>query len=78
MRGHVHRRGRTWSYVVDIGRDPESGRRRQRTQGGFATRREAEELLARLVAGVDVAGPTDRRSASGGTWSSGCPGIWRR
>ena len=30
MRGSVAKRGNTWSYVVDIGRDPVSGRRRAR------------------------------------------------
>ena len=43
MRGHVHKRGQTWTYVVDGGRDPATGRRRQRTKGGFRTKRLAEE-----------------------------------
>jgi hypothetical protein len=34
MRGSVVKRGNTWSYVVDIGRDPRSGRRRQQWRGG--------------------------------------------
>ena len=46
MRGHVHKRGQTWTYVVDGGRDPATGRRRQRTKGGFRTKRLAEEALA--------------------------------
>lgn len=54
MRGHVHRRGNTWTYVVDVGRDPVTGARRQRTKGGFATKREAEVALARIVGGVDT------------------------
>ena len=41
MRGSVVKRGRTWSYVVDVGRDPGSGRRVQRWKGGFATKRQA-------------------------------------
>jgi integrase len=40
--------------VVDIGRDPVAGARRQKTKGGFRTRRDAEEALARIVAGIDV------------------------
>jgi len=39
MRDSVVKRGNTWSYVVDVGRDPVSGRRRQRWKGGFATKR---------------------------------------
>src|SRR5262245_17214599 len=53
MRGHVHRRGSTWTYVVDVGRDPASGRRRQRTKGGFHTKRDAERALAELVRTLD-------------------------
>ncbi len=49
MRGHVHRRGKTWAYVVDVGRDPATGRRRQRTKGGFATRKAAEQALAEVI-----------------------------
>jgi len=49
MQGHVLRRGTTWSYVVDVGRDPASGRRRQRTKGGFRTKKEAQQALAALI-----------------------------
>jgi integrase len=49
MRGSVRRRGTTWSYVVDVGRDPANGRRRQRTKGGFVTRKEAEQALAEVI-----------------------------
>ena len=34
----VVKRGRTWSYVVDVGRDPVTGRRRQRWRGGSRRR----------------------------------------
>ena len=49
MRGHVHRRGRGWGYVVDVGIDPATGRRRQRTKSGFATKREAQEAVRRVL-----------------------------
>lgn len=44
MRGHLYRRGETWTYVIDVSRDG-SGRRRQRSKGGYRTRREAETAL---------------------------------
>jgi integrase len=44
MRGHVRKRGASWTVVYDEGRD-ERGRRRQRSKGGFATRREAQAFL---------------------------------
>ena len=67
MRGSVVKRGNTWSYVVDVGRDPVSGRRRQRWKGGFATKREAERALGRALAAVgagevaDAGAPHGRR-----------------
>jgi integrase len=51
MRGRVSRRGKTWFYVVDVGQDV-NGKRRQRWQGGFTTRRAAEEALSGLVGDV--------------------------
>ena len=45
MRGHIRRRGHTWSVVIDRGRD-ESGRRQQKWLSGFRTKREAEQALA--------------------------------
>jgi integrase len=51
MRGHVYRRGATWTVKYDEGRD-EHGRRRQRSKGGFATRREAQRFLTDVLARV--------------------------
>jgi hypothetical protein len=57
VRGHVRRRGKRWSYVIEVGRD-ERGRRRQKWTGGFRTRREAEaglaDALGRLQSGIYV------------------------
>jgi integrase len=43
-RGHVHKRGSTWTVIYD---EPpaDDGRRRQRSKGGFPTRREAQRFL---------------------------------
>jgi hypothetical protein len=35
MRGSVRKRGSTYSYWLDIGSDPVTGKRRQRTKGRF-------------------------------------------
>ena len=48
MRGHVRKRGTTWTIVVDAGVD-EKGRRKQQWRGGFSTRRDAERELARVL-----------------------------
>jgi len=58
MRGHLYKRGSSWTVVYDEGAD---GRRRQRSKGGFATRRAAQTFLtntlSRLAAG-SYAAPT--------------------
>ena len=48
MRGHVRKRGNTWTVVVDVGRD-ENGRRRQKWHSGFRTKREASEALTEIL-----------------------------
>lgn len=48
MRGHVRKRGNTWTVVVDVGRD-ETGKRQQRWHGGFATRKEAERARVEIL-----------------------------
>lgn len=52
MRGSVVKRGSTWSVVVEAGRD-QSGRRKQRWQGGYRTKREAQAALAETVHAVN-------------------------
>jgi integrase len=60
LKGHFYRRGctckkkrctcgSTWSLVIDIGRDPATGRRKQKTKGGFHTKQEAEAAAAALI-----------------------------
>jgi integrase len=43
--GHERNHG-SWFYRVDVGRDPDTGRRKERRKGGFRTQREAQEKLA--------------------------------
>jgi hypothetical protein len=53
MRGRVHRRGKGWAFVVDVGIDPVTGKRRQRTKGGFPTRKAAEAGMREVLNSVD-------------------------
>lgn len=46
MKGSIKKRGKTYSYRVDIGKDPVTGKRKQRSKGGFRTKKEAEKALA--------------------------------
>lgn len=38
----VYQRGNTYTIVIDIGRDPSTGKRKQQTKGGFKTIKEAK------------------------------------
>jgi Arm DNA-binding domain len=38
MRGHVRKRGNTWTAIYDEAED-ENGKRKQRWRGGFATKK---------------------------------------
>jgi integrase len=51
MRGHVRKRGSSWTVVYDEGYD-EHRRRRQRSKGGFPTRRDAQHFLTDMLARV--------------------------
>ena len=52
MRGHVRKRGKTWSAVYDEGED-EHGKRVQRWKGGFATQKAAQKFLTDVLKGLD-------------------------
>lgn len=49
MKGYVRKRGNKWSYTVDIGKDPETGKRKQKTKSGFKTKKEAESALNEII-----------------------------
>ncbi len=54
MRGSIRvKKPGTWELVVDIGRDPLTRRRRQRSRTFHGTKREAERELRRLVTSVE-------------------------
>jgi integrase len=52
MRGSVVKRGDGYSVVVDLDRDPVTGKRRQKWHSGFRTKRDAERALSEIVASV--------------------------
>jgi integrase len=50
MQGHIRKRGKgSWTVVIDLGRDPAKGRRRQLWQSVKGTKREAQSLLVQLL-----------------------------
>lgn len=55
MRGSVKKRA-TWGYVVDIGRDPFTGKRKQKSQDGFKREKDAQAALNKVLYEIDVQG----------------------
>ena len=53
MRGSDFKRGRTWTYVLSLGRESVSGKKRQRWVGGFKTKADAELALTRALTAQD-------------------------
>lgn len=53
MRGHVHKRGNAWYVVVDLPRDPISGKRKQKWHSGFRTKRDADRALTEILSRLD-------------------------
>jgi integrase len=62
-RGSVRRKDGAWSYRVDLGPDPSTGRRRQLAKQGFRTRKAAEAALGEVLSAV-AAGSVVSRSAT--------------
>lgn len=53
MRGSVVKRGDGYSVVVELDRDPVTGKRRQKWHSGYRTKRDAERGLAELLGNVN-------------------------
>jgi integrase len=52
-RGSIGKRGRSWYYAHRVD-DPETGSRRQKWQGGFATKKDADRALREALAAVET------------------------
>ena len=48
MQGHFYKRGSTWTYQIDVGNNPATGKRQQKKKGGFKTKKEAQAAVAEL------------------------------
>lgn len=58
MRGYFRKRNDKWSYTIDIGRDPITGKRKQKSQSGFKTKKEAQASCAALITEIEGDGYT--------------------
>ena len=61
-RGSVRRKDGAWSYRVDLGPDPSTGRRRQLAKQGFRTRKAAEAALGEVLSAVAAGSVVSRSS----------------
>lgn len=52
MRGTIVKRGTTYSVVIELDRDPATGKRRRKWHSGFRTKREAEQARIDLLSRV--------------------------
>jgi len=50
MRGCVTKRGKTWAFVVEVGKHPVTGKRKQKWSSGYTTKAQAEQELAKMLA----------------------------
>jgi len=67
MRGHIRRRGQRWAIIFDAGYT-EDGKRKQRWQGGFTTRKVAEGALAEAIGKVNDGTFTEKNKLLVGTF----------
>lgn len=58
MKGHVYQRGKSWTYVINLQPDPVTGKRRQKSKGGFKGEKEAwaacRKMIQKLEEGYSV------------------------
>ncbi|MDK8182066.1 site-specific integrase [Paenibacillus sp. UMB4589-SE434] len=53
MKGSFYKRGSTWSYLIDIGKDPKTGKRVQKGKGGFKTKKAAQDAAADIISNIN-------------------------
>ena len=58
----------SWSFVIDAGTNPTTGKRRQLTRSGFRTRDEADEAMTKELAALDSGSWTDDQGMKVGDW----------
>ncbi|WP_191556573.1 site-specific integrase [Metabacillus idriensis] len=53
MKGYFRKRGNKWSFTIDIGTDPITGKRKQKSKSGFKTKKEAQAACAELISDLN-------------------------
>ena len=50
---HIRKRGKTYSYTIDLGMDPITGKRKQINKGGFIKKKDAEAAARKIESELD-------------------------
>lgn len=50
MKGHIRKRGSKWCFVLNLGRDPQTGKRKQKWFSGYITKKEAQRAMIEKIA----------------------------
>ncbi len=49
MQGHIRKRNNSYQFTVELGRDPLTGKRKQKTKSGFKTKKECQKAMQELI-----------------------------
>ena len=50
---HIRKRGKTYSYTIELGTDPATGKRKQIFKGGYARKKDAEAAARKIESALD-------------------------
>lgn len=53
MRGMIEKDGTSWYVIFDLGKDPETGKRKQKKKRGFRTKKEAQKYLTEQLNAIE-------------------------
>ncbi|MDT8861018.1 Arm DNA-binding domain-containing protein [Alkalihalobacillus sp. MEB130] len=53
MKGYLRKRGNKWSFTIDIGINPATGKRLQKTVSGFKTKKEAQAACSEMQQAIN-------------------------
>jgi integrase len=67
LKGYFRKRGVNWSFTVDVGTDPVTGKRKQISRSGFKTKKEAQVVCAELITDYEKGNiiPTNEKETVG-------------
>lgn len=53
MRGYIQKRGNKYSFIIDNGKDEETGKRKRKRFSGYYRKKEAEKAMAEVINQID-------------------------